>query len=269
MENQLVGGGIISLLVAAPLAAAAGILWLRGHRAAPMLALGPSLYAVYMYFQFIVGPEYHRYDGNNEYAFPLYLALIVLGWVVAVGAWTALTSVPVPPIAAGLRKSFAMIVLLLNTGIALAWSAGIADVLDGGAVAAEYEADSTLFWVVKTMDLAVVVPVAFIMAIGLLRGAAWAIRLVYALAGFQTLLTGAVAGMAIAMAVRDDPAANPVFLVATATFTLVLAAMLVRFLRNVASRQDGSSSTSYAMAVQSSSTAIDPAKGVIATPAQQ
>jgi hypothetical protein len=47
---------------------------------APALTFGPALYAVYSYLQFILGPEYSRYPGNNEAFFPLYLALIILGW---------------------------------------------------------------------------------------------------------------------------------------------------------------------------------------------
>jgi hypothetical protein len=35
MENQLVGGEIVSLFVAAPLAVVAGVLWLRGQPARP------------------------------------------------------------------------------------------------------------------------------------------------------------------------------------------------------------------------------------------
>lgn len=237
MENQVVGGEVVSLFVASPLAAVAGLLWLRGRRIAPVLAIGPALYAVYMYIQFIVGPEYSRYDGNNEYAFPLYLSLIILGWTIALRSWIAL-GYDLPPIDNGLRKGFAAILLVLSSAIALAWTAGIADVLDGGPLAAEYAADSTLFWVVKTMDLAAVLPVAFVLAVGLLRRASWATRLAYAFAGFQTLLTAAVAGMAVVMTLRDDPAADPILLVVTATLTLVLAVIDARLLRGFTSNHD-------------------------------
>ena len=71
-RQQLIGGEIISLCVAAPLAIAAGVLWLRREPLAPKLAIGPALYALYANVQFTVGPEYQRYPGNNEYAIPLY-----------------------------------------------------------------------------------------------------------------------------------------------------------------------------------------------------
>jgi hypothetical protein len=44
------------------------------------------------------------------------------------------------------------------------------------------------------MDLAFVIPAALITGIGLVRGADWAVRLAYALAGFQTLEVGARGG---------------------------------------------------------------------------
>jgi len=45
IENQFVGGEIVSLTVVAPALFGAGVLWLRGHRLAPALALGSALYA--------------------------------------------------------------------------------------------------------------------------------------------------------------------------------------------------------------------------------
>jgi hypothetical protein len=42
MENQLIGGEIVSLLVAAPLATVVGLLWRRGHRLAPLSPHGVS-----------------------------------------------------------------------------------------------------------------------------------------------------------------------------------------------------------------------------------
>ena len=59
-EAQLVGGEVVSLLVAAPLAIIAGLLWLRGNPLAPVLALGPSAYSLYMYVQYVVGPQYEQ-----------------------------------------------------------------------------------------------------------------------------------------------------------------------------------------------------------------
>src|SRR5207248_1475860 len=101
-------------LVAAPLAVAAGVLWLRGHRLAPVLALGPALYAVYTCTQAVLGPEYDRYPGNNERAFPLYLTLVILGWAIVVRCWSELAGEPLPALPTGLRVSLAGLLLVLN-----------------------------------------------------------------------------------------------------------------------------------------------------------
>ena len=231
-EGQLVGGELISLLLAAPVAVAAGVLWLRGHRLAPPLALGPALYAVYTYVQLIVGPEYERYDGNNEYAFPLYLALIILSWAIAVQAWTALGAAPLPPPPAGLRRALAGLLVVPSLIFALAWAAGVVDVLDGGAVGQAYREDTTLFWLVKLMDLAFVIPAALTAGVGLLRRAPWATRLGYACAGFLTLEVGAVAGMAAVMALRDDPSASAVLLAVSVAIALSLATVTALLLRD-------------------------------------
>src|SRR3712207_6908086 len=49
------------------------------------------------------------------------------------------------------------------------------------SVSQEYQADPTLFWLVKLMDLAVVIPAAFIAGVGLLRRAPWATKLGFTL----------------------------------------------------------------------------------------
>ena len=234
---QLVGGEVVTLVLVAPTAIAAGILWLRGNPVAPALALGPAAYALYMYIQYIVGPQYERYEGNNEYFFPLYLALIVLAWSTGISAWRRLTSVPLPPLGARPQRALGTLMLVLNVTFALAWASSIAGVLYGPRASAawvEYQMDQTLFWLIRLMDLGFVIPVSLVVAVGLLRHATWATRLAYAFVGFQTFIVAAVAGMAIMMAVRSDPAANAVLLILTLVLTVALGGMFVSLIRRLA-----------------------------------
>src|SRR5437868_6898550 len=53
----------------APCAVIASALWARGNAVAPVLALGPASYSLYMYVQYIVGPQYERYSGNTRISF--------------------------------------------------------------------------------------------------------------------------------------------------------------------------------------------------------
>jgi hypothetical protein len=75
MENQQIGGEIISLFVAAPVAVVAGTLWLRGHRLAPLLAIAPALYAIYTYVTFVVVVMLVR---NDPSASPAMLVITVV-----------------------------------------------------------------------------------------------------------------------------------------------------------------------------------------------
>ena len=235
-ENQLIGGEVVSLVVAAPLAVIAGVLWRRSNRLAPSLALGAALYALYMYVQYVVGPQYERYVGNNEYFFPLHLVLIILAWATGLRAWHALSAMRMPTIAIGTRRLLAALLLVLNATFALAWLSSVLAVLTGPHTSSawlEYQKDQTLFWLIRMMDLAFVIPASFLVAVGLLRGVEWATRLAYAFLGFQTLIVSAVAGMAIMMAARADPAANPVLLVVTVVLALGLTALYVLLLRRL------------------------------------
>ena len=235
-EAQLVGGEVVSLLVVAPLAVIAGVLWLRGNALAPTLALGPAGYSLYMYVQYIVGAQYERYPGNNEYAFPLYLTLIILSWSIGLRAWRALATTPLPRLSSGTRRTLAALMLVLNVMFAFAWIGGIITVLAGPSTAPawqEYEKDQTLFWLVRMMDLGFVIPASFAVAVGLLRRTTWAVTLVYAFLGFQTLMVAAVAGMAIMMAVRSDPAASSTLLGVSAVISLVLATIFGMLLRKL------------------------------------
>lgn len=60
--NETLGLEAVSLILVAPLAALAGVLALRDHRAAPILAIGPAAYAAYMLVQYVVGPQYPTYQ---------------------------------------------------------------------------------------------------------------------------------------------------------------------------------------------------------------
>jgi hypothetical protein len=233
---QLVGGEVISLILVAPMAIVAGVLWMRGSPLAPVLALGPSAYSLYMYVQYVVGAQYERYPGNNEYFFPLYLALIILAWAAGISAWHRLTTLPLPPLGAGIQRALGMLMLVLNITFALAWLSSIYAVLAGSHESAtwvEYQKDQTLFWLIRMMDLGFVIPASFVVSIGLLRSAPWATRLAYAFLGFQTLIVAAVAGMAIVMSARSDLAASPILLIVTVVLTIALGGMFYLLLRTL------------------------------------
>ncbi len=229
LENQFVGGEVVSLAVVAPLAITAGVLWLRGHRLAPPLALGPALYSVYTYTTAVLGQEYSRYDGNVEKFFPLYAGLVAGGAVIAVYAWSRLGDMDVPVLSDGLRRTLAGIFLGLGSFFALAWAQQIRLVL-AGSPPAEYQEGPTLFWLIKLLDFGFMIPLLLATGVGLVRRAPAAIKAAYGLATFATCLAASIAGMAVVMEVKGDPSAEPAMLVGLIPATVGLAVVTGRLL---------------------------------------
>lgn len=234
-ETQLLGGEIVTALLAIPIAAAAGVLTLRGSRRAPMLASGPGIYAAYMYTQYVLAPDFFRYEGNSERAFPLYLLLVAGGWMIAAHSW--FTVVPFT-IGHGLGRGIGWMQVGINTLFAFAWIASILPIVLGREPDAAYLADPTLFWTVRLMDLSFVIPLGLVTGIALLRHHPAAPRLVALWLGAQTLLVSAVSGMAWMMQIRNDPARNPVFLVATTAIALAFMACWIRVWRDARHQEE-------------------------------
>src|SRR5689334_15970383 len=95
--NQTYGADAVSLLVVTPAALVAAALWRAHHRLAAPLALGVGLVTLYYAVAEILGGDYLRYPGNSERFFLLFLALIIVSWMIAVRAWTSLDREPPRP----------------------------------------------------------------------------------------------------------------------------------------------------------------------------
>lgn len=209
MENQQLGVDLTQLVILAPLAVLAAALWWRDHPLAPIVSLVPALAGAYFLFQVILTPEYLTYTGNNEDAFPLLYAALLLANVLGVASWVAISSerlsIPSPHVSRVLAYS------LIVTGalITLAWSRWVVDVIDGGTSSVEYAEHPAGAWLVKTMDLAILAPAAIATGIGLLRAHPLAVRAAFGLTGVFAAMLAAVGTMALVMQVRGDPDAAP------------------------------------------------------------
>ncbi len=231
MKNQIVGGDLASLALAAPAAVTAGILWLRRHRLAPVVALGPTLYSVYYATSLVVGEQYERYSGNVGRFFPLYLSLTVLGWTLAARAWSEMKVDDLPEPDSRLRHVTAGLLLALGTLLGLAWAQSIWGVANGSNVTQEYLGDPNVFWSIKLLDTAFIIPATLAIGIGLLRHNKTARKAAYGIVGYLTCQGGAVAGMSVVMMWRDDPSASMPFLVLTTLGTLALAMLTAQWFR--------------------------------------
>jgi hypothetical protein len=208
LRNQTIGLDAVSLFVAAPLAVAAAVLAWRRLVAGPALALGVGAYTAYMFVKYIVGPEYLARPGDNERVFPLDLCLFVLGWGSALLASQAITSESGSG-SRGRHRVLGRVVLPLLAFLAFSrYLPALADAMNGDPHDAGYRAGPTFFWTIAMLDLGIFLPATVLTCMALLRGRPWAEKALYLVVGWFGLVGPAVASMAIAMYVNDDPNAT-------------------------------------------------------------
>ena len=227
LRNQTIGLDAVSLLVVAPLSVIAALLVLRRHLVGSVLALGVGAYTSYMFVQYILGPEYERLPGNNELLFPLYLALFAAGWIVALTAWNTVEVERLPHCPRRDRLVGRVVLPLLAFVAFSRYIPSLADWMRSQPEDAGYLAGPTFSWAIAMLDLGIFLPAAIAACVGLVRGAPWAQKALCTVVGWFGLVGPAVAGMAIAMYVNDDPNASAGSAVFMTTLGLAFAALAV------------------------------------------
>jgi hypothetical protein len=227
--NQTIGLEAVSLFLVAPLCILAGILAIRRHPAAPLIAIGPGAYTAYMFLQYVVGPEYRYYPG----ILPLHLALFVLGAGIAVAAWGAIDRERLPRIGEGSQRRYAFLLLALAAFILSRYLSALFAALQGEPLTAEFRDDVSMYWSILLLDLGIVVPATVASAVALLRGAGWARKALYAVFGWFALVPPSVAAMGIVMVVKHDPNASLGQAIVLTLAALVFAALAVRLYRPI------------------------------------
>ena len=231
MLNQVIGGDAAMLLVAVPVAVFAAILLWRGHRAGPVITLAPAVFALYTMPQLIAGDEYLEVPGNNERFFALQLAIFVLAGVVLVAAWR-LAAEAQPTVSGRLARVAGWVLVAIAAFLLLGLHlSGLLDAWKDEPTKSEYLLNPTSFWLVKMMDLGIVVPIATATGIGLLRGRPWADRLAFAMIGGYAVLATSVTGMAITMQVNGDPDASLANVVVFGAFSFAFAVLAIALYR--------------------------------------
>lgn len=208
-ENQIRGGDVAGLALVGPSALAAAWLAARARPGAAALALAPASYGLYMYTQLAITGDLARYDGNSERWFPLFWALVVACASVLVMAGAQLARDPGPAPRLRLERITAWYLLVVAAFLTLGLHLpGLRDAWRDSPASAEYLADPVVFWTVKLMDLAYVVPLVVAVAWGLLLHRGWARKLLAPVVGWSALLASSVAGMGLTMYVTDTAGAS-------------------------------------------------------------
>jgi len=207
--NQIRGGDLAALAVVVPVCLVVGLLARRGHPAAPVLALAPAGYAVYMYSQLAIGNEYTTRPGNVAAFLPLFAALVAVAAVVVVTCWRGTDGDRLPVTSRRLERGSGVLLLVIAVLVVLGIHLPtLVAVLSDPPTSTVLLDTPITFWVVKVYDLGFVAPAALVVGTGLLRRRTWARKPAYAILGGYVLLGCSVAGMAWNMLIQDDPDAS-------------------------------------------------------------
>ena len=228
---ETLGLEAVSLVLIAPLAVAAGILALRGHPAAAVLALGPAGYSVYMLLQYVVGPQYATYQPSIAF----HLGLFVLGALLLLRAWATVDAGSLPSVSRG----WAVVTFLLAAFVASRWLPAFAGMVNSESVPAA-SPDLTMFWSIFLLDMGVMVPATVATGVALLLRRRWAVKALFGIIGWFALVPPSVAAMSIVKLVSADPLASAtdtiVFVIVTLIFWSLFAWLFRRLFDNSPSR---------------------------------
>ncbi|PNI09736.1 hypothetical protein CXX84_05750 [Arthrobacter sp. AFG7.2] len=229
--NQLVGSDAAALFVVFPATILAAVLVFRSQPAGPLLGSGIGVYAIYTYAQVIIGQEYLRLPGNVEYWFPLLLAVFVFAEAGVVLSLAAIpTDLPAPSPSARKTAGISLLAVAVFLVVGQHLRSLLAAWTDPAALT-EYSSSPTPFWMVKLMDLGIIVPAAIASGIGLLLGARWALKIMYPLLTGYAFLAASVASMAVVMYVKGDPDASLTLMAAFLAFALLFAGLALMIYR--------------------------------------
>ncbi|MFK5583288.1 hypothetical protein [Serinicoccus sp. LYQ131] len=229
--SQVVGGDVAGLLLVAPVSIAAGVLVLRGRLLGAALGTGPAAYGLYTWFQLATTGDPARYPGTASSFFPLLETLFVLAAWVLVRCWQELSRArPLPPASVVADRVTGVFLLVVASFLVLGLHLPGLLALAQGRATPELTADPGVFWVVKLMDLLLVVPLLLVAGTSLVRHPGREGPLRYAVTGWSTMLGAAVAGMAVVMTTRGDPGGSMAMTAAFSTFAVVAAVVTVQAL---------------------------------------
>ncbi|TFV79521.1 hypothetical protein E4P39_02560 [Blastococcus sp. CT_GayMR19] len=208
--DQIRGSDLAALTVMAPLCVWIGTLARGGHPAAPLLAMAPAGFSVYIWTQLLFGNEWGRLPGNVEWFAPLLLAVVGVGVAVAIRATRALRGQPPLPWSRRMERATGVLLLAVAGFVAVGIHlAELIDALRDHPVGTGLLGTPNAFWLIKMMDLGIIAPASLLMGIGLLRGHSWARAPAAAVLGGYALLGWSVAAMGWSMVRGGADDASP------------------------------------------------------------
>ncbi len=227
---QMQGNDLITLVVGLPLLAVSAWLAFRGSLRGRLLLTGTLGFFLYTYMSMCMLTAYNA-------LFLVYVALFTLGLYAFILSMLSFDLADLPQhFSARLPRGWIAVVLFMVGGfLFLAWIGRVVPELLQTQTPAALENTTTR--VIQAMDLALIVPLAFLSGILLLRRSAWGYLLASVAVTKGLTMALAVSTMAINMSLKGVPESTAVmipFLVLT-LLNLVVAVVLIR---NIDARQE-------------------------------
>lgn len=200
VRNMTIGLDAVSLIFVAPITVLVAGYVYRGQQVGYIAAISPSAYAMYTFFQLIIGPQYIEYSP----VVILHLALFILSGFTFVNAWQRIQVKDLPDFNPRRKKIYAIVLFLLAIFTSLNYIASIPQIFKGGTIPATYVEDPTVYWSIFLLDLGFVLPITIAVSVGLLKNRGFAQKAIYGMVGWYTLVIASVAGMFVAMFLNGD-----------------------------------------------------------------
>jgi len=208
-----VGQDIVHLLFVAPLCVVAGILRLKESPKAAYL-LGPlGLYLAYFFLFYALGPEwkhpdYARIEPTSQQFVFLFWICIAGGVVLVMDALSRLLRASPPNASPGILRAIALFLLVSLCTLTFVWIKDVMTVARFGDLPNHwYSSGPSIFWLIKTFDLAVWIPLGFIGLYAFFtRPAEGGYGLLVMFVGFKAISFTALVASQLVMAVHEGPA---------------------------------------------------------------
>ena len=232
MFNQLLGLELVTVFLVVPVTVVAAVLALRERPLAPLLAIGPSAYAAYMFAQYVVGPVYDHYSA----AVLFQLAIAATAGIVCVWCWVRAAEVPLPLPDARSRRLRVAWLGFLGTFVLLRYVSALTGAATGARIPEEFADSPAFYWSIVLLDLGVVVPATLLAAAAVHRRQRLGQQAYYAVVGWFAMVPPSVAAMAAVMLARDDPHASLPTLLLTTVASFLFAIPAISAIRRLARR---------------------------------
>ncbi|HSV41786.1 MAG TPA: hypothetical protein VLH13_00065 [Methanomassiliicoccales archaeon] len=207
-KYQLLGQDIADLVFIAPLLFIGGVMMLLGRPNAKYLLVLTPVTLMYTGLSIGIGSEWSDplITGNVEQYTWIFMTLVIGGLFLLVGTLSMFGPVDVPDFRPKGLRTFVIVMSLFLLLFALMWISQVVTVVDQGDLSdGSYTDDPTLFWVIRYLDLGIVIPVGFMALYLLLKQPKRAYGLVLLFFGFfATMAVSVDAMMAVQIANGDS-----------------------------------------------------------------